>query len=441
MRHIKHGGRRCGRRTNTTCETMKHRRSLFRQSPGRLGALPELVRRALRAGTSSYPAAERDGLVINNIIGYLASLSSLSYAVNYALMDAVALAPLVLGNVLSAGLTATVPLVHRYGRLAGAVLLTTTLYTSIFYFTYLLGRGSGIQLNYIGAAAIGFLVLGLARVRLVVLVVVVAAILHVAAWFMFPEPGPGIHVSSSFINQTYAMSATSIMAIIFVAVYYAFTLVRDAQARSEALLLNILPEAIAERLKASPDQTIAERHEDATVLFADLVGFTALSTRVGPERVVELMDDLFTAFDAIVARLGVEKIKTIGDAYMVVAGAPLARADHAEAIAELAFEMQTATADVCARQGFDLQIRVGLASGPIMAGVIGRTKFAYDVWGETVNLAARLESNGAPGVVLACGRAKSTLEKRYRFSHYGAINLKGIGQTDAWQLIAGNDKE
>ena len=418
---------------------MKHRRSIFRQSPGRLGTLPELLRNTLRAGTSSYPTAERDGLVINNIIGYLASLSSLSYAVNYALMDAVALAPLVLGNILSAVLTAMVPLVHRYGRLAGALLLTTTLYTSIFYFTYLLGRGSGIQLNYIGAAAIGFLVLGLARVRLVVLIVVVAAVLHVAAWFMFPQPHPDIQVPSSFISQTYAMSASSIMAIIFVAVYYAFTLVRDARARSEALLLNILPEAIAERLKASPDQTIAERHDEATVLFADLVGFTALSTRIGPERIVDLMDDLFTAFDAIVARLGVEKIKTIGDAYMVVAGVPIARADHAESIAALAFEMQTATATVCAHQGFDLQIRVGIANGPVMAGVIGRRKFAYDVWGETVNLAARLESNGAPGVILACDRTKSALDGRYLFSHFGVMDLKGIGKTDAWQLTASID--
>ena len=268
---------------------MKHRRSLFRQSPGRLSVLPDLVRRTLRAGTSSYPTAERDGLVINNIIGYLASLSSLSYAINYALMDAVALAPLVIGNVISAILTSMVPQVHRFGRLAGALLLTTTLYSSIFYFTYLLGRGSGIHLNYIGAAAIGFLVLGIARVRLVILVVAVAAILHVSAWFLFPEARPDIHVPPSFINQTYAMSAVSIMAIIFVAVYYAFTLVRDARARSEALLLNVLPEVIAERLKASPDQTIAERHEEATVLFADLVGFTALSSRIGPERIVDLM--------------------------------------------------------------------------------------------------------------------------------------------------------
>lgn len=399
-----------------------------------MGALPELLRTILRAGTASYPPSERDGLVINNIIGYLASLSSLSYAVNYALVDAATLAPLIVGNILSAMVTAAVPFVHRFGRLAGAVLLTTCLYTTIFYFTYLLGRGSGIQLNYIGAAAIGFLVLGLERVRLVVLVVVVAALFHITAWFMFPDPRPDIQVPSSFINQTYAMSALSIMAIIFVAVYYAFTLVREARLRSDALLLNILPEAIAERLKASPDRTIAERHEEATVLFADLVGFTALSSRIGPERIVELMDDLFTAFDAIVARLGVEKIKTIGDAYMVVAGAPLARADHADAVADLALEMQQATAEVCRRRGFDLQIRVGLASGPVMAGVIGRTKFAYDVWGETVNLAARLETNGVPGIILVDGRARSALENRYDFTLFDRIDLKGIGPTDAWQL-------
>lgn len=409
-------------------ETILARRRLL---PRRV---PDLVRRALYAGTYDTPRQHRDGLVIANIVGYLASLSSLSYATTYAMQDGSGLDALIWGNIVSAAVTASVPLVHRFGRAAGALLLTVSLFTTLFYFTSILGRTSGIQLNYIGAAAIAFVVLGLERMRMVLAVLVSAAGLHLATWFLFPGPRAGIDVAPWLLNQLYFFSVISIMAIIGVVIYYAFTLVRDARARSDALLLNILPEMIAERLKAEPERTIADLHDEATVLFADITGFTQLSERLGPHRIVELLDELFTAFDAIAAERGVEKIKTIGDAYMVVAGVPVAHDNHAAAAAELALGMVEAARDMAVRRDLDIQIRVGIATGPVLAGVIGRTKFAYDVWGGTVNLAARLESNGTPGSILLNEEAHDLLCSEYDLTKHGTLDLKGLGPTSAWRL-------
>ena len=415
-------------------QAMKQRETIFANRRLLPRRLPDLLRRALYAGTHDTPRGQRDGLVIANIVGYLASLSSLSYAVTYALQDATGLAVLVWGNIVSAIMTACVPAMHRFGKAAGAMFLTVTLFTTLFYFTSILGRTSGIQLNYIGAAAIAFVVLGLEQMRLVLVVLVGAAGLHLGAWFLYPRPQAGIDIAPWLLDQLYFFSVISIMAIIGVVIYYAFTLVRDARARSDALLLNILPEMIAERLKAEPDRTIADLHDEATVLFADMTGFTQLSARLGPQRIVELLDELFSAFDAIAADLGVEKIKTIGDAYMVVAGVPVAHENHADAAADLALGMVRASRDMAARHDLDIQIRVGIATGPVLAGVIGRTKFAYDVWGGTVNLAARLESNGSPGSTLVNDAAHNLLSNEFQLTEYGTLDLKGLGPTHAWRL-------
>ena len=413
---------------------MKSRDTIFVRRRRLLRDMPDLMHRLVYAGTEDYPQADRYGLVVANIIGYLASISSLSYAVTYAMQDAARFAPLVWGNVIAAMITACVPLMHRFGRVAGAMLLTGVLFTTIFYFTSLLGRTSGIQLNYVGAAAVAFVVLGLRRIWLVAAVVVLAAGLHLVAWFLFPVTSVAIEAEAWFLNQLYFFSVISIMGIISVVIYYAFTLVRDAQAKTDALLLNIMPAQIAERLKANPDQIIADAHEEATILFADMTGFTKLSATLGPQRIVELLDELFSAFDALVAELQVEKIKTIGDAYMAVAGVPTARDDHAQAIARLAIGVVAATHEMATRNQLDIKIRVGMATGPVLAGVIGKTKFAYDVWGENVNLAARLESNGIPGAILVNDTARALLEEEFLIEPHRTLDLKGIGPTETWRL-------
>ncbi|MDH3743221.1 MAG: adenylate/guanylate cyclase domain-containing protein [Hyphomicrobiales bacterium] len=413
---------------------MKRRDSILAPKTGWSARLPSRLSRLLAVGTAGSPAGDRSYLIATNVTGFLATLSSLSYALTYAIQDFANLQMLVYGNLVSATLTASVPLFHRFGRIAGGLLLTVTIFSTIFYFTAVVGREAGIQLNYLGAAAIAFLVLGIERLWLVAGVVSAAAILHLAAWFLFPVESAQVAMPPAFLSQVYAFSALSIMAIITLVVYYVFQLLQHEQARSNALLLNIMPDVIAEQLKADPDSTIAEQHEHATVLFADLTGFTPLAGKLGPQKIVALLDELFSAFDAEVARIGVEKIKTIGDAYMVVSGAPVHRPDHAEAIAELALAMLAATHMIALNSGHNLRMRIGIATGPVMAGVIGRTKFAYDVWGETVNRAARLEAYGEPGAVLIDEPTATILTDRFRIVSKGEIDLKGLGPTATWTL-------
>ena len=179
------------------------------------------------------------------------------------------------------------------------------------------------------------------------------------------------------------------------------------QERSDSLLLSIFPQAIAERLKISHD-VIAERSDEVSVVFADITGFTPVAERLPAEEVVVLLDEIFSAFDELVAHSGLEKIKTIGDGYLVAAGIPTPRADHAEAAARLALAMRKALAELPVAAS--LNLRVGIDSGPVVAGVIGRTKFGYDVWGDTVNTASRMQSHAPPGAIQVTERTYRRLE-------------------------------
>ena len=210
---------------------------------------------------------------------------------------------------------------------------------------------------------------------------------------------------------------------------------RDAaMASSERLLLNILPKSIADRLKRE-EGPIAEAHEDVTVLFADVVDFTPFVERTEPARVVAVLDEIFSAFDRLAERHGLEKIKTIGDAYMVVAGLPVPRADHVEAMAEMALDMQTDLERLSEPLGLELAIRIGMDSGPVIAGVIGRHKFIYDLWGDTVNMASRMESSGLPGRIQVTAGTFDRLRDRYRFEDRGDIEVKGKGRLKAYVLV------
>lgn len=204
--------------------------------------------------------------------------------------------------------------------------------------------------------------------------------------------------------------------------------------RSERLLLSILPQAIAERLKDSPG-TIAEGFAEATVLFADLAGFTTFSRTADPRGLVELLDAIFSEFDRLAAALGIEKIKTIGDAYMAAAGLPAPRPDHAAAAAKLALGMRDAFAGLVRERGLPLDIRIGIHSGPVVAGVIGRQKFSYDLWGDTVNLASRMESHGAAGMIHVSAATRSLLGERFRFEPRGEVMVKGSGPMETFFLL------
>ncbi len=203
--------------------------------------------------------------------------------------------------------------------------------------------------------------------------------------------------------------------------------------RSQRLLLNILPPAIAGRL-LDGERLIADRHEHSTVLFADLVGFTPLSATLPPERIVSLLNEIFSQFDVLCEKHSLEKIKTIGDSYMAVAGVPSPEPNHAAAAAEAALEMLEVLKQVARAWQLDLNLRIGLHSGPIVAGVIGERKFIYDLWGDTVNLASRMESHGLPGEVHITADIAKVLGDGYELHPRGELEIKGRGSMPTFFL-------
>ncbi|MEG3939908.1 MULTISPECIES: adenylate/guanylate cyclase domain-containing protein [unclassified Microcoleus] len=210
---------------------------------------------------------------------------------------------------------------------------------------------------------------------------------------------------------------------------------RLAQNKSDHLLLNILPAAIVENLKKG-EGSAAERFESATVLFADIVDFTSLAARISPLELVRFLNKIFSKFDELTEKHGLEKIKTIGDAYMVAGGLPVPMADHVGAIANMALDMQDAIADFKTDTGEPFQIRIGINTGPVVAGVIGTKKFIYDLWGDTVNVASRMECQGLPGYIQVTSAVCEQLKERYVLEERGAIAVKGKGELIVYWLKA-----
>ncbi len=236
-------------------------------------------------------------------------------------------------------------------------------------------------------------------------------------------------------NAAFNVLATGIVTM---AVMIYFIRQRDRfQRRSDDLLHAILPDRIAAQLKDEPG-TIADDVQSASVLFADVVDFTSLSATMSPTDLVGMLDELFSVFDTFVTELGLEKIKTIGDAYMVAAGVPQARPDHADAIAELALRIRDHVATT-AVDGRQLRLRIGIASGPVTAGIIGTKKFAYDLWGDTVNTASRMESSGVAGEIQLAPSTYELLRDTYRCRPRGPVQVKGKGDMITFLLLGQHD--
>jgi adenylate cyclase len=252
-------------------------------------------------------------------------------------------------------------------------------------------------------------------------------------------PERGADIPAAFVVAFFALNIVGPAATTFAVLEYfvrardrAHRLLAAEQERSETLLLNILPRSIAERLKVSPE-VIADRSDEVSVLFADIIGFTPAAERLPAEDVVLLLDEIFSTFDELVELHGVEKIKTIGDGYLVAAGIPTARPDHAEVAARLALAMRQALADLRSASG--LNLRVGIDSGPVVAGVIGRTKFGYDLWGDTVNTASRMESHAPAGAIQVTERTQRRLASGFVFERRSGVAVKGKGEMTTYLLL------
>jgi adenylate cyclase len=394
-----------------------------------LGPLAQFI----EFGTAGYPRPVRRRLKIVNAMALLIAVFSAVYAGVFAL-HGMAYMPLIVANLLLVVVALLTPLAHRINDIAAALLLAGAEFIALFFFVRELGHDSGIQINYIIAAAVAFAIAGMSRVRLAIAVIAIGLALHIAAWFLFPPERALIAADPWLLANLYISSAATTFCIIALVVGYAFTVADRARAEADSLLANILPEAIVERLKEKPDEKVADSVADASVLFSDLVGFTGLAQRLGAARTVALLDQVVTEFDRLAAAHGVEKIKTIGDGYMAVAGVSRPQPDHLPRLARMALLLPDLVKRLSAAHGVDLKIRIGIAGGPVMAGVIGADKFSYDVWGETVNLASRLESHGLPGEIQVSGAVRDALQDSFVFVSRGAIEVKGIGLMETWLL-------
>jgi len=343
-------------------------------------------------------------------------------------------------NVIAGIIFAAVPWLRRFGELLAPLVFIATAYVTVFFVCWDLGTGSGVQYFLVTTASLVVLQLGIERVGLAALLASIGVALAVTLQFLVPRSTglePPWAESMSFVITT-----ISACAMVGVTVWFALRDTERAEAvmeaeydRSEALLANMLPASIAERLKDPDRNVIADRYDEASVLFADIVDFTARSSGTTPCDLVLFLDRLYGAFDALVDKYGLEKIKVSGDSYMVASGVPRPRPDHVQALADFALEMADVAAGLKDPHGDAVPLRVGLATGPVVAGVVGSRRFFYDVWGDAVNVASRMESTDSVGRIQVPEAVYQLLKDDFVLQERGSIDVKGKGVMRTWYLV------
>jgi adenylate cyclase len=265
--------------------------------------------------------------------------------------------------------------------------------------------------------------------------------LLVLSGFLQSYVGSANRLPQNLVIIFFVLNIGAVSTISFVLLHYfvgqkerAYHLLRLEQDRSENLLLNVLPREIAARLK-SGERIIADHHPSVSIMFADLVGFTPLTNQLSPTAMVELLNEIYSHFDSLIEKHGLEKIRTIGDNYMIASGLPRPRTDHAQAIARLALEMNAYITSLAPVENRRLSFRLGINSGPVIAGVIGHKKFAYDVWGDTANIASRMESQGVPGKIQITQATYELIKADFICEPHGSIDVKGKGPMQTWFLV------
>lgn len=383
-------------------------------------------------------------LILFNVVTLIATLAYFAFFFVYLSFDEEATrqgaAFAVSGMFLSLG---SYFLITHGKQFIGRVIFTVTAIIIIVASNYVLGTKVVSQPLFL-ALGVGFMVVwqDLNKATLVI----IESILAVLFGFVITSApiDPMFAEEISFENaQTlrvlhFSLSYFTCFSFVFYTLFFvekAETLLNKEKLKSEYLLLNILPESIVKKLKIIPEKSIADRFEQVTVLFADIVGFTSLTESIRPEEVVAFLEEVFRAFDQIVERNKVEKIKTIGDSYMIVSGAPEHRNDHAQAAAVTALDMIEAASKIIGPDGNPVKIRIGLHSGPVVAGVISFKKFSYDIWGDTVNIASRMESHGNPSMIHVSPTTYDLLVQDFVFEPRGKIEIKGGRIIESWWLV------
>ncbi len=344
-------------------------------------------------------------------------------------------------NLATGALFMCVPLLNRLGNVIPALAFVVIAFSSLTFVGSQIGTDSGVQFYYLVSASMAVLVLGVEHVALAGMVVSIGAALAMYMQFRIPQD-TGIQPRWA-LDMAFVLTTAGACLLIFLTVWYAMREVARAEAameveysRSEALLTNILPATVAAQLKDPAHGTIADRYDEASILFADIAGYTEQASTIPPTELVRFLDRLYTTFDRMVDRHGLEKIKTTGDAYMVVSGVPTPRGDHIEAIADLALDLTRAVSELRDPRGKPVPMRMGIAAGPVVAGVVGARRFFYDVWGDAVNVASRMESTDIEGRIQVPQNVFERLRHDFVLEERGEIQIKGKGPMRTWFLVS-----
>ncbi len=399
-----------------------------------------IFNRLITIGTGSGDPFEDRRIIIINLTTLLAMGATLAFNLVFCLNNF--WPPAIFNFSILVGYCGVIVLNYQKKARFSALLLFFVPIIQLFTLPFLfVGRETGIHYYLLVVISITFLVV-LKKDRLPM---ILSAIIFGGGGFLVAEYSSWdspiiVYPPPQLANAFHFMSTTGTVTMITVVILTFYIMLNNAQEsleierqRAENLLLNILPSSIAQRLK-DQNTIIADDFEKVTILFADIVGFTSFSEKLSPKRVVDVLNRVFSLFDNLVEKYHLEKIKTIGDAYMVAGGLPSPMKDSVEAIADLALEMLKALAQFNIENNQTFTIRIGIHTGAVVAGVIGIKKFIYDVWGDTVNTASRMESHGLPGQIQVSERTYKRLKYKYTFKERGIINVRGKGEMKTYLL-------
>jgi adenylate cyclase len=402
--------------------------------------MPELaLKGAMPARTRHYAESVSSRFRILKIAASIAAAISALFAV-FQLVVGGPVWWIGLLNLVFAAIFLAVPLLYRFGELIAPLTFFVSAYISVGFICYTMGTGSGLQFYFLVSATLVVLVFGIERIVLASTIAAFGVAGTIALELLVPNDrglGPPWTLTVGFVSSVIG-STVMVMATIWYALREIDRAEKAMEAeyqRSESLLANILPASIASRLKDPTRNIIADKYDDASILFADIAGYTKRASDTTPTDLVRFLDTLYTDLDALVDKHGLEKIKTSGDSYMVVSGVPKPRADHVQAIACLALDIADAVSDLKDPQGRDVPLRIGLASGPVVAGVVGARKFFYDVWGDAVNVASRMESTDVEGRIQVPETVYERLKNDYLLEARGVVDIKGKGPMNTWYLV------
>lgn len=401
------------------------------------------VKRQLPARDRHYAASIKRRRNVLNITTAIAAVTAVFFVVLQFSSDQ-KLWPLAAIQCAAAAIFVAIPLLHRFGELVAPLTLITNGFVSLLIAIWDTGTGFGLQLFFLVGVTVAVLTLGIEHLVLASSLVVTGAVVMIALQFTAPADR-GVAPRWS-LEVGFVASILAACVMIFATIAYLLREIARAEGameieyqRSESLLTNMIPNSIADRLKQQTTTIVADEYDDASVLFADIVGYTEWVGQTAAADVVEFLNRLYAALDDLVEHHGLEKIKTSGDCYIVVSGVPEPRHDHLEALACLALNMSDAIAGLTGMIGQIVPIRIGIGVGPVVAGVVGTHRFFYDVWGDAVNVAARMESSGVEGRIQVPQEVSERLNDLFVLETRGDVEIKGKGVMRTSFLVAQRD--